>query len=136
MTKIPTWIPVVALALFDADGRILMQQRIAGKHHQGCWEFPGGKVEIGEIPRLALVREISEELAIDIDPTLLDPCGFAEETGKRDIVLFLYTSRQHCGEPRGLDGQEWGWFTPSEAYSLAMAPMDRVLLGQIDGSRR
>ena len=68
MEKNPTWIPVVALALFDQEGRILMQQRTLGRHHGGMWEFPGGKVENGEIPRLALVREIAEDILEAIHP--------------------------------------------------------------------
>ncbi|QZH75628.1 MAG: NUDIX domain-containing protein [Erythrobacter sp.] len=128
--------PVVALALFDAEGSILLQRRQAGKHHGGLWEFPGGKVEDGEKPRDSLVREIAEELAIPLDPDSLRCAFFAEEAGERHVVLFLYTSFQQGLEPEGLDGQEWGWFTPEEAEELALAPMDRVLLSQIAQSPR
>ncbi len=72
MTEIPTWLPVVALALERADGRILMQRRPPGKAHGGLWEFPGGKVEAGESPRAALVREVNEELAIRRSTALAD----------------------------------------------------------------
>ncbi len=131
MTNIPTWLPVVALALFDHSGRILLQQRPVGKHHAGLWEFPGGKVESGELPRESLVREIAEELAIALDPGLLRSGYFAEEMGGKHVVLFLYTSHQQGVSPTGLEGQEWDWFTLSEAAGLQLAPMDMALLGQI-----
>lgn len=128
--------PVVALALFDAAGRILLQQRPRGKHHAGLWEFPGGKVESDERPRDSLVREIAEELAIALDPGLLQCAFFAEETGAKDIVLFLYTSHQLGVEPEGLDGQAWGWFTLAAAAQLPLAPMDRALLEQMAQASR
>lgn len=136
VTNIPTWRPVVALALFDNGGQILLQQRPAGKHHAGCWEFPGGKVENGEKPRDSLVREIAEELAIAIDPGQLCAAFFAEEADENHIVLFLYTSHQRVGQPEGCDGQAWGWFSLEQAARLALAPMDQVLLAQIAATAR
>jgi len=131
LENIPTWIPVVALALFDKDGRVLMQRRPVDRHHGGLWEFPGGKVENGEIPRFALVRELAEELSITLDPAQLEPRAFAEEAGDRQIVLFLYTSHEACSGPQARDGQNWGWFDTVEAAQLDLAPMDRALLTQI-----
>lgn len=131
MEKNPTWIAVVALALFDQSGRVLLQQRPERSHHGGLWEFPGGKVESKENPKAALVREIAEELAIALDPEQLEPAGFAEEVGDHEIVLLLYTSRQIGVSPAAQDGQEWGWFTLPEAAQLSLAPMDCTLLGQI-----
>ena len=131
MENIPTWMTVVALAARDADGRVLLQQRPPGKHHGGLWEFPGGKVEPFENPRYALAREIAEELAIEIEPGILEPCGFAEEAafdGRPAIVLLLYTCHRWSGEICGLEGQGWDWFHLSEAAELALAPMDRALL--------
>ena len=93
--NIPTWTCVVALALRDGKGRWLMHRRPADKHHGGLWEFPGGKVETGETPRNALVREIEEELGLVIEPAACAPVGFAEETsgeGRPPIVIMLYTS--------------------------------------------
>jgi 8-oxo-dGTP diphosphatase len=92
--NIPTWTCVVALALRDGKGRWLMHRRPADKHHGGLWEFPGGKVETGETPRNALVREIEEELGLVIEPAACAPVGFAEETsgeGRPPIVIMLYT---------------------------------------------
>ena len=131
MENIPTWIPVVALALFDGEGRVLLAQRPAGKHHGGLWEFPGGKVENGENLRSALVREIGEELGLSLDAGRLRPTHFEEEAGERDIVLFLYTSHQPVGEPHAGERQAWGWFAPSDAAQLPLAPMDRRLLERL-----
>lgn len=131
MQKIPTWILVVAVALFDQNGHLLLQQRPAGKHHGGLWEFPGGKVESGELPRLALVREVAEELGITLDAAGLEPCAFAEEGDNPAVVLNLYTCNSHTGEPVGHEGQQWGWFELAEAAQLALAPMDRRLLRRL-----
>ena len=131
MQRNPTFLCVVALALFDTEGRVLMQQRPPGKHHAGLWEFPGGKVENGENPRGALVREIAEELDVMLNPEDLAPAGFAESCAPTPIVLLLYTSRQKTAEPRGLDGQPWRWLTRGEAQALPLAPMDRVLLTEL-----
>jgi 8-oxo-dGTP diphosphatase len=93
--NIPTWTCVVALALRDGKGRWLMHRRPADKHHGGLWEFPGGKVETGETPRNALVREIDEELGLVLEPAACAPVAFAEETigeGRPPIVIMLYTS--------------------------------------------
>ncbi len=131
--NIPTWLMVVALALFDQEGRILLQQRPTGKHHGGMWEFPGGKVEVSEKPVKALVREIAEELGLELDAAMLEPAFFAEEGTDPAIVLNLYTSRQPVGEPRALEGQDWGWFSLAEAAALPLAPMDRKLLSRFAG---
>lgn len=131
MARIPTWIPVVALALFDEDGRVLVQKRLAHKHHGGMWEFPGGKVEVHEKPKEALVREIAEELAIVLDPGQLTPSYFAEEQGDQHIVMILYKSLQPCGNPVARDGQEWRWVNFDEAACLPLAPMDRALLQRL-----
>ncbi|MFB0611626.1 (deoxy)nucleoside triphosphate pyrophosphohydrolase [Aurantiacibacter poecillastricola] len=133
MANFPTWILVVALALFDAEGRVLLQQRLAHKHHGGLWEFPGGKVENGENPPFALCREIAEELGLTLDPAQMEPAFFAEENGSPAIVLNLYTSRQFVSEPCANDGQAWGWFALDEAAELPLAPMDRELLAKLRG---
>ena len=131
--NIPTWLMVVALALFDQEGRVLLQQRPAGKHHGGMWEFPGGKVEVSEKPVKALVREVAEELGLAIDAFMLEPALFAEEGSDPAIVLNLYTSHQPVGEPQALEGQAWGWFSLAQAMALPLAPMDRKLLSRFAG---
>ncbi len=123
--------PVVAVALRDQQGRLLMQQRSLNKHHGGLWEFPGGKVEVHENPRQALCREVEEELAIIIEPTELIPALMADETGQKSVVLFLYTCDRWSGQVQPLEGQEWGWFSKMEAESLSLAPMDANLLERL-----
>ncbi len=134
----PTWIPIVALALPDGRGRWLMHLRPDDKQHGGLWEFPGGKVEPGETPANALIREIQEELGITLERATLSPAGFAENdphNGERQIVIMLYTSQpwnlHHRAQPRCLEGGGVGWFTPDELESLAMPPLDAVLARQI-----
>lgn len=131
MEEKPTWLAVVAAAIRDAQGRLLLQQALPGKRHAMPWEFPGGKVESGENPRLALAREVHEELGLTLDPAAMRPLGFADEAGagtRPAIVLFLYDCPVWEGEPAALDGQAFGWFAPGEAGQLPLAPMDRALL--------
>ena len=133
MVAYPAWIPVVALALVDDAGRLLLQQRPAAKHHGGLWEFPGGKVDEGETPREALVREIAEELAIDVEPADCTALLLAEEPreGQSPVVLMLYRSTRWRGDPQGRESQRWGWFTREEGLALPLAPMDRELVKRI-----
>lgn len=129
------WIAVVAGALFRGDGHWLMHCRPEGKHHAGLWEFPGGKVEIGEMPAAALVRELAEELGIVCETGDLVPCGFAEsaetagstEGGGPALVLLLYRLGVWQGEPSALEGGAVGWFTPEEIAALPKPPLDRQL---------
>jgi 8-oxo-dGTP diphosphatase len=131
LEKKPTFVPVVAAAVRDAAGRLLLQQCPSHKRHAGLWEFPGGKVETSETPRFALCREVAEELGIQLAEDALAPAGFAEEAGadgRPALVLFLYTCLLWRGDPEAREGQRWSWFTPEEAMRLAMPPMDRALL--------
>jgi len=128
LEKKPTFIPVVAAAIYDGEGRLLLQQALPNKRHAGQWEFPGGKVENGETPRFALCREIAEELGIGLAEDALTPAGFAEESSPPAFVLLLYSAGKWTGDPHPYEGQAWGWFTPAEAFDLPMAAMDRELL--------
>ena len=84
-------LPVVAVALVDADGRVLLQQRAPGKTLAGLWEFPGGKIEAGETPELALIRELREELGISVSTSCLAPATFASAPlGERHLLLLLF----------------------------------------------
>ncbi|MBD3730176.1 MAG: (deoxy)nucleoside triphosphate pyrophosphohydrolase [Sphingomonadales bacterium] len=134
MERIPTSLLVVAAAIADGQGRWLMQQRPLGKHHGGLWEFPGGKVEIGETARLALVREIAEELGLTLDPEALQPVASADgpaADGLRRLVILLYTSRVWEGMPQALEGGDWGWFDPDAIAALDKPPLDRALAAQL-----
>jgi 8-oxo-dGTP diphosphatase len=131
---IPAFLAVVAAAIRDAEGRVLLQQCRPGKRHAGLWEFPGGKVESGETPRFALVREIAEELGLECDAGSFEPGGFAEEepNGRSPrLVLLLYNCTGWRGQPQACEGQNWGWFAPEEAAQLPLPPMDRVLLANL-----
>jgi len=127
----PTWLLVTAALIRDGAGRLLLQRVLPGKPHAGRWEFPGGKVEAEENPRVALCREIAEELGLTLDAAALTPVGFADESRRGDapaIVLILYACVGWSGEPQSREGQAWGWFAPAEAQALPMPPMDRALL--------
>ena len=117
---------VVAAALTDAAGRILLQKRRKGAEHGELWEFPGGKLESGEHPRSALVREIAEELAVMVNESGLVPLGFATTPSgaARPIVLLLYRCHDWLGEPRCLDAEAIAWVAPQDFVSLAMPPLD------------
>jgi 8-oxo-dGTP diphosphatase len=135
LPKIPTIVPVVALALIDDAGRVLMQKRRIGKAHGGLWEFPGGKVELGESLVVALIREIAEELGIVLAPAALEPLSFAASPADPHVVL-LYTCRNWQGTPQCLDGEAIGWFAADVLQGLAMPPLDvplaRVVAELID----
>jgi len=125
--------PVVAAALTDRDGRVLVQQRPAGKHMAGLWEFPGGKVEPGETPEAALIREIEEELGIAIDATTLVPLTFASAPlGERHLLLLLYLCREWRGEPQALDAAALKWVRPADMRDLAMPPADQPFIAMLE----
>jgi len=132
----PTAILVVAAALRDESGRWLMQRRPAHKQHGGLWEFPGGKVEPGETPGAALVRELNEELTITVAPDDLTTSSFASgegEGGSPAIVILLYTAARWSGVPRAEEGGEVGWFTTAEIAALDRPPLDVALCAQVFG---
>ena len=136
MKSFPTSIEVVAAALLDGNGRVLMQRRPAGKAHGGLWEFPGGKVERGESRETALIRELHEELGIAVEHAALAPFASANGAGADDaasvgLVMDLYTVRSWQGEPRNLDAEAIGWFDANELMRLEMPPLDIPLAKRI-----
>jgi 8-oxo-dGTP diphosphatase len=132
LEKNPTMI-VVAAALIDGEGRVLLQQRAPGRAMAGLWEFPGGKVEPGELPEAALSRELEEELGIGVDPGRLVPACFASAPlGERHMLLLLYLCRAWRGEPRALDASALLWTTPAEMTDLAMPPADAPLIPMLE----
>jgi 8-oxo-dGTP diphosphatase len=124
---------VVAAAMVDGDGRVLVQQRPPGKAMAGLWEFPGGKVDAGETPEAALIRELAEELGVDVEAGCLAPATFASEMlGERHMILLLYTLRKWRGIPRALHASALRWVRPIELHGLEMPPADRPLIGLLD----
>jgi len=134
---------VAAVSLMRSDGRVLMQRRRYDAVHGGLWEFPGGKVEAGETVENAAVREVHEELGIELDADCLRPVSFASEPsgntsgGRKPVVILLYTCAQWRGDPECRDAEELGWFEPGALADLPMPPLDyplaRALLGAIAG---
>ena len=130
--KNPTML-VVAVALVDGERRVLLQQRSPGRSMAGLWEFPGGKVEPGELPEAALIREIEEELGITVDAANIAPATFASAPlGDRHLLLLLYVCRSWRGEPQPLDAAALQWVRPDEMRALAMPPADVPLIGLLD----
>ncbi len=130
---------VAAVAMIDESGRILMQRRRLGGAHGGLWEFPGGKVEPGETPETAIVREIEEELGVRLDAGALRPLTFASDPPNRGgparpLVILLYTCRQWQGEEECRAGEEIRWFAPAALAGLDMPPLDYPLADALLGA--
>lgn len=125
-----TPIAVVAAALIDREGRVLVQRRRADRAHGGLWEYPGGKMETGETPELALIREIEEELGIAIAPAALDWVACARDPDE-PIVISLYICREWLGEPQLLDAAQLAWVSAEELPTLTMPPLDITLTREL-----
>lgn len=124
---------VTAVALVDRDGRVLVQQRSAHRSMAGLWEFPGGKVELGETPEQALIRELREELGIETSSACLAPACFASEAlGEQHLILLLYVCRKWTGTPQPLDATALKWVRPVELHGLDMPPADKPLIGLLE----
>ncbi len=123
---------VVAAALIDGERRILLQRRAAGKAMGGLWEFPGGKVEPGEHPEAALVRELREELGIEtLAEDLVPACFATEAAGDRPMILLLYQCRRWSGVPEPLDASALKWLVPEAMDPAEMPPADRPLIAML-----
>ena len=120
---------VSAVALIDADGRILLAQRPEGKSMAGLWEFPGGKVEDGETPEAALIRELDEELGINTWSSCLAPLTFASHAYEKfHLLMPLFACRKWEGTPRPKEGQTLKWARPSDLRNYPMPPADVPLI--------
>ena len=120
---------VVAAALVDADGRVLICQRPEGKQLAGLWEFPGGKVESGERPEETLIRELNEELKISVKEPCLAPLSFASHRYEDfHLLMPLYICRRWEGAPVAVEHQAIRWVRPARLRDFPMPPADEPLI--------
>lgn len=132
MEKSPTMLFVVAAALTNERGEILLQKRPMDAQMGGLWEFPGGKVDEAEAPELALVRELAEELGIVVDAHDLKPETFASEPlGDRHLLLLLYRCDRWTGTPEPIYASDIQWVLPKDMAVLPMPPADYPLVRKL-----
>lgn len=123
---------VAAVALVDADKKILLAKRPEGKAMAGLWEFPGGKVNEGETPEFALARELAEELGIETRECCFTPIGFASHSYEKfHLVMPLYVCRMWVGKPQALEGQELAWVSVMDLAKYDMPAADIPLIYQL-----
>ena len=135
MSDLPNILPIVliaAVALFDKDGRVLIAKRPEGKSMAGLWEFPGGKVEAGETPEQALIRELQEELAVDTVESCLAPFTFASHAYHDfHLLMPLYVCRVWEGTVTPKEGQVLKWVRPLQLKEYPMPPADVPLVAML-----
>ena len=120
---------VVSIALINESDEILLSKRPKNKHLAGFWEFPGGKVETNEVPETALIREIKEELDININKKCVAPLSFSEFDYKEfQLLLLLYVCRRWEGEPKSMEDNEIIWVKPNMLRKYKMPPADDALI--------
>ncbi len=123
---------VVAAALVDADNRVLLAQRPEGRRMAGLWEFPGGKVKPGETPEKALIRELREELGIEVRAPCLAPLTFAShDYGDFHLLMPLYVCRKWRGLVQPLEGQKLAWVEKRRLREFPMPPADEPLVAHL-----
>jgi 8-oxo-dGTP diphosphatase len=123
---------VAAAALIDADGRVLLARRPAGKAMAGLWEFPGGKLNEGETPEDALVRELREELGIETKVACMAPFAFASHSSPDSHLLMpLFALRKWNGVPRAIEHEAIAWARPATFSDYDLAPADMPLAAQL-----
>ena len=128
----PPLVLVAAVVLVDADGRVLLARRPEGKAMAGLWEFPGGKVEPGETPEAALIRELAEELGIDVAASCLAPYTFASHAYPEfHLLMPLYVCRKWTGIPTAREGQRLAWVRPARLAEYPMPPADKPLVAML-----
>ena len=123
---------VAAIALIDDDGHVLIAERPEGKSMAGLWEFPGGKIEAGELPEEALIREAKEELNIDITAACLSPFAFASHSYETfHLLMPLYLCRKWDGLVQGMEGQKTKWVKINKLRDYPMPPADEPLVAML-----
>jgi 8-oxo-dGTP diphosphatase len=128
----PPLVLVAAVVLVDADGRVLLAQRPEGKAMAGLWEFPGGKVDPGETPEAALIRELAEELGIDVAASCLAPFTFASHAyADFHLLMPLYVCRKWQGIAIAREGQRLKWVRPAQLSEYKMPPADKPLVAML-----
>ena len=128
----PPMLLVVAAALIDVDGRVLLSQRPEGKNMAGLWEFPGGKIDPGETPEAALIRELNEELGIDTQESCLAPLTFAShQYDDMHLLLMLYVCRRWQGTPTPREDNPITWVRPPRLGDYPMPPADKPLVAML-----
>src|SRR5689334_17962962 len=128
----PTTLLVAAVALIDPDGRVLLTERPAGKPMAGLWEFPGGKVEAGERPEATLIRELKEELGIEVREPCLAPLTFASHSyADFHLLMPLYVCRRWDGTMAAMEGQRLAWVRPNRLREYPMPPADEPLVSHL-----
>jgi 8-oxo-dGTP diphosphatase len=130
--KVVKLVLVAACALIDADGRVLLAERPAGRSMAGLWEFPGGKVEAGERPEQTLIRELAEELGIDVEEACLAPLTFASHSyADFHLLMPLYVCRRWHGIVVPREGQKLAWVRPNRLRDYAMPPADVPMIAHL-----
>src|SRR5438309_8048426 len=128
----PPLVLVVAAALVDADGRVLLAQRPPGKSMAGLWEFPGGKVDADETPEAALIRELNEELGVNVAASCLAPFTFASHSYPDfHLLMPLYVCRKWSGIPVAREGQLFAWVRAARLADYPMPPADKPLIAML-----
>ena len=123
---------VVAVVSIDRDGRVLLSQRPSGKSMAGLWEFPGGKVENGEVPEEALIRELKEELGIDTWSSCLAPLSFASHSYEDfHLLMPVFVCRKWVGSPTPMEGQALKWVNRDKLKDYPMPPADIPMIAVI-----
>jgi 8-oxo-dGTP diphosphatase len=128
----PNLLVVAACALIDPDNRVLIAKRPEGKPMAGLWEFPGGKVEPGETPESAIIRELQEELAVRVTEACLAPFTFAShDYGEFHLLLPLFVCRRWEGWPQPREAQQIKWVKANRLRQFPMPPADEPLISHL-----